>query len=167
MGSPAAPPSACAGCPCCQRLQWLETHAGVFVPATSDRILTFTTRRPQSLKNRRQLAVDPRTGRPQSRKNRKQQCDMEEIRLAATVAARGMHRGPGSVFGRDDIGFALQHNHRADTITMSIWSAGPEQKPNGRKCDLPNLPEIPLDALEGIAFDNDRQVSRGLLRRDP
>jgi len=43
---------------------------------------------------------------------------------------------------------------------VDVWSLGPVEKrlPSGRRRDVTNLPAIILDALQGVAYHDDKQV---------
>ena len=85
---------------------------------------------------------------------------VEEIRAAATNALAEHQEREGSLFADDDIGVDITHHVKDDTCTVKVWSIGPKPKKGktGRKRDLQNLQEGVLDTLQGLAFDDDRQV---------
>jgi Holliday junction resolvase RusA-like endonuclease len=76
---------------------------------------------------------------------------------------------PGSsLFGDDDIAVYIEHRVETDTVSVVVYSAGDRPKrgrKTGRKRDLQNLQEGILDALQGILFENDNQVTHLTMRR--
>ncbi len=66
-----------------------------------------------------------------------------------------------SLFGDDDdIAVSIEHNVQDNMVTVEVWVDGPKPEgKTGRGRDIDNLPSAILDAIQGVAFGNDRQVS--------
>lgn len=131
--------------------------------------LTFTIPVPPSTKNSRRILKHGRR-----RIVAKSKAAMSAMRSIQDLAIQELHRRAlrpppfNPLFGDDDVAVDITHNVEADTVTISVWSAGPRGKgKTGRKRDLQNLQEGILDALQGILFENDNQVTELRMRRAP
>jgi len=90
----------------------------------------------------------------------------EEIRGAAYEALAAQRSFSGSYFGDDNIAVSIEHNVAADTVTVEVWSVGPKPKgKTGRGRDVDNFASTILDALNGLAYDDDRGVSSLQVKR--
>lgn len=86
---------------------------------------------------------------------------LEEIRDALRAAVA--HE---PALGRDEVRVVMSWHSLSNVLDVSFESLGPEPPtPTGRTRDLHNIPDVVLDAAEGIIFANDNQVSELLLRR--
>lgn len=62
----------------------------------------------------------------------------------------------------EDVGVTVVHNVKNDTADVVIEKRGPKpagKGPTGRRRDVTNVPELVLDAVQGIAYHNDNQVA--------
>ena len=137
-------------------------------------MLVFTIPVPASSKNSR-ILVRGKSGRPMSLPSKAARKSAEEIKAAAIRALdEGVTNGKLtirddalSLFGDDDVGVSIDHHVEDDTVTVRVWSLGerPKVKRTGRRRDLQNLQDGVLDHLQGIAFDDDRQVTMLHMKR--
>jgi len=136
-------------------------------------VFTFTIPVPPSTKNSRRLLKHGRRTIVA-----KSAAATRAMRSIQDLAIQELHRralrppsiimSGGTLFSDDDVAIDITHNVEADTVTVSVWSAGPRGKgKTGRKRDLQNLQEGILDALQGILFENDNQVTELRMRRAP
>ena len=59
----------------------------------------------------------------------------------------------------DEVCVRMVHDVASDVLHVRVYNMGPRSRGRtGRKRDVVNMPELVLDALQGIAFTNDRQV---------
>lgn len=84
------------------------------------------------------------------------------IRAAAAMAANqlGWH-GHTPLFGDDDVSVLYTVHARSGSCLVEVRSIGPRPDGfSGRMSDLHNVPDVLLDALQGIVFENDNAVRR-------
>ena len=63
------------------------------------------------------------------------------------------------MFGDDDIRVVIRHMVEDDSVVVEVSSDGPKPKgKNGRSRDLDNMASTILDALQGLAYVDDRAV---------
>jgi len=68
----------------------------------------------------------------------------------------------------DDVAVTIRHLVRTEEVEVIVEPAGKPGKVDGktgRKRDLANLADTILDALQGAAYSNDRQVARLTMER--
>lgn len=79
-----------------------------------------------------------------------------------------------SLWGRDSVEMCIVHDVDADELLVTVtWSGadpvpprrGEGYKKTGRQRDLQNLQEAVCDALQGILYDDDRQIDSLHMRR--
>jgi hypothetical protein len=91
------------------------------------------------------------------------------IREAAiqAIVDSGGSAGDVETFGSQDISAVFVHNVARDTLTITIEGLGPKPRgTTGRKRDLQNLQDAALDALQGILYKNDNQITHLLMTRN-
>jgi Holliday junction resolvase RusA-like endonuclease len=131
-------------------------------------VLAFSIPVPPSAKNQKRAGVS-RTGRafqyrPSSVKNA-----THSIRAHAMVAARNWH-GQEALLPDDDVEVRIEHvlgaEEADDIVQVRVYALGPRPKGRtGRRRDVTNIPELVLDALQGIAYANDNQVTKLTVER--
>lgn len=115
-------------------------------------VVQFEMPRPPCLKNRRMV----RNGR--SQKSGEQHKAIERVQVYGLEALDRL-RLRMNPFRDRDIAMRIRHHHRRDVIQVAVWSLGPKPSgPNGRGSDLQNIPGVVCDGLNGILYDDDRQV---------
>ena len=136
--------------------------------------LRFTVPGPTASKNSRDLVVLP-GGRPRSFPNKRAKQAVRTIRAAAVQEINALRRlvpeleHMDTLLGPDDeVSVTIWHDVRAKTITVEVEAIGPKPKkpnPNGRGRDIDNYASTVMDALNGIAYGDDRQVGLLEVRR--
>lgn len=114
-----------------------------------------------SKKNNTTPRLDPTTGRLWVGKRRNVRAQERAIRDAVHQAARAAGTVP--LFGGDDVAVAVQWDWQRQQLLVEVRSMGPAPRVRGRTGrgrDLANMLDTLLDALQGAAFDDDRQVAR-------
>lgn len=86
-----------------------------------------------------------------------------QLLVDAALADYGVPVGR-SLFGDDRISVRIEHDVATGTVDLTVRSKGPKAPGSGRR-DLQNLQDGLLDALEGLIYDNDRQVDVLVMRR--
>lgn len=82
------------------------------------------------------------------------------IRYEDMLQVRAMEAG-SPPFGNDDLDVHIVWNVKYDKTTITVGSLGPPPKgKTGRRRDVQNIPAVVLDALQGIVYDDDKQVRR-------
>jgi hypothetical protein len=110
---------------------------------------------PASKKNSQQI-LRRRSGRRFVRASDQAVADEAAVHLLARSAA-----GPGVRFGDRDVAVRMVAYPLKQRVEVTVTDAGPKPKGStGRRRDLHNLAEVILDALQGVAFENDNQVAR-------
>ena len=147
--------------------------------------ISFRTPTTVSVKNSRRI-VRGRGGRPRSIKTERQRACLARVRedcLAAMRAAGvpGVGEGPdgaltidAALWGRDSVEMHIVHDVDADELLVTVTWSGSDPVPprrgegyrkTGRARDLQNLQEAVCDALQGILYDDDRQIDALHMRR--
>ena len=128
--------------------------------------LKFTVPVPSSSKNNRQLCRTQKGGITSlpSRSARRSKAEIQSAAREAVATLLYNHGTDGyesTAFGpNDDIAVDITHDVKADTVTVEVWSTGPKPKgKTGRGRDIDNFASTILDALNGLAYGDDRQVS--------
>lgn len=86
---------------------------------------------------------------------------------ALFTQAVGRWWGP-TFFGVEEVAVTIVRHVAAETVTVTIENLGPPPKGRtGRDRDTQNLADTICDALNGIAWDDDRQVQTITIRRMP
>lgn len=123
--------------------------------------------RPASGKNSQQLVSwgkpCPHCGKKENysvRKSREAEQDEKAIRRAAIFAA-GRGGDEPALFPDEDCTVLFEHHARSDIVTVEVYPVC-DRPPgfSGRRSDLHNIPDVLLDALQGVVFTNDNQVRR-------
>jgi Holliday junction resolvase RusA-like endonuclease len=81
-----------------------------------------------------------------------------------TMAERVRHRS----LGDDEIAMEVEWDVQAGVVTVRVHSLGPRpsgRRKTGRARDVINLPAILADALQGVVYDDDRQIKELTVRR--
>lgn len=126
-------------------------------------MLRFSVPVPTSSKNSRVL-TRTRSGGVKSLPNRKAVRAKWLIAGAARQALLSIEEDwpkIGTAFGPDDdIAVRIEHEVEADLIHVEVESIGPKPKgKTGRGRDVDNFASTVLDALNGVAYGDDRQVA--------
>jgi len=119
-----------------------------------------------SLKNSRKITF--RRGRIRTEKSDAAKASLDEVRVAALQQIRRISKGigQGSLFGDDDVAVRVRYDADKELCHVRVQSMGPKpQGRTGRSRDLQNLIEAICDGLNGIAWDDDRQVTVVVMRR--
>lgn len=108
-----------------------------------------------------------RSGFGRTRKDTKVRHSEQDIQHAA-ILARGRIGKP--MVEDNDVRVTIEHDVATDEIDVTIEDIGPPpcvpgSSKTGRKRDVPNLSDTLCDALEGIAYTNDRQIAEITIRR--
>ena len=127
------------------------------------KILRFTVPAPSSSKNSRQLFVNAK-GKPGSLPSKRAKASKRQIQAAALTAINELEGelARGSLFGaEDDIQVDMLFDAETQEAHIVVSRSGPKPtKGNtGRGRDLDNMLSTVLDALQGIAYADDKQVS--------
>lgn len=70
------------------------------------------------------------------------------------------------LFADEDVELDMDYLPRSGLVVCRISRAGPRPKGfSGRRRDVQGIPETVCDALEGLVYRNDNQVSRVAIRR--
>jgi hypothetical protein len=112
-------------------------------------------------KNSRQL-THTQSGRLRSHPSTKAQTGRQQIKGMAWNARTGRPGGRSAepLFPDEDIAVNITHHVFEDSVEVEVCTCGPQPKgKTGRGRDLDNLASTILDALNGIAYDDDRQVA--------
>lgn len=120
------------------------------------------------------FAIEPiefRVAAPDSKKNRGQVLRYGDrygyrpnpVALAQEEAIRAFLTrelwGECPHFGEDDVRVVVTHHARTDELIVRVEHVRPRPKKfAGRRRDLSNLLEVPLDAMQGPVYRNDNQV---------
>lgn len=84
----------------------------------------------------------------------------QQVRAAIVHACRGFAKPGASMFGKDEVRVTMRHHVERELCEVIVESAG--QRPDvkyWRSRDVQNLPDVVLDAMQGVAYDNDNQVA--------
>jgi Holliday junction resolvase RusA-like endonuclease len=88
---------------------------------------------------------------------------------AAAMRAHLSHVATGAaLFGADDVAIEVQHDVATDLCQVIVLRRGPAKAvagKTGRRRDVHNLLDTLCDALQGIAYDDDRQAIKVTARR--
>lgn len=136
-------------------------------------VLRFTIERPPAKKNEKQAR---RVGTPcgscklpmgpvvqyDSHEVKKSVVQIQDVAVAALRTQQPeCYRARRALLLDEDVRVEMVHHVHAEALEVRIYNAGPKPRGRtGRRNDVANLPEIVLDALQGIAFHNDNQVTR-------
>lgn len=129
--------------------------------------LHFTIPTPPSSKNTQQLRVIyGRNGKPVPTRYRPKEVMVatEQIQEAACEALRlqapTCYRARTPLLSDEDAQVEMVHNVQNESVDVVVRGIGARPKGRtGRRRDVVNLPELVLDAMQGIAFGNDNQVA--------
>lgn len=81
----------------------------------------------------------------------------------AAIAAAGL---PPVPFGQREVLMVINRDVLAEELTVEVWDLGdPPKGRTGRDHDTQNLGEVICDALNGVAWDDDRQIRDYVVRR--
>jgi hypothetical protein len=141
-----------------RRMQAMAAPAVAAAPLQS---ITFAVAPPASLKNRRQW--HRRAGSWRLSPSEDAIAGMREIRLAALAALHGR-----AAWGPDDaLHLELEHDVDADLVRVTVTRLGtlPTSGRRGTRRDCHGMIETVADALQGVLYDDDRQVDAGAWRR--
>lgn len=118
-------------------------------------MIRFKIPTPASSKNSRMLVTIG--GRPRSIKNAKARASAADV---IEAAANAMRMAAARRIDDDDVRVTIVYDVESETCAVEVASIGPRPKGRtGRRRDVANLPEVVLDALQGIAYGNDNQVA--------
>lgn len=134
-----------------------------------DQILKFEIAVPPSSKNvkrmRRSGRVCPACRQPSGpvimyRPN-KVLAATTQIRAAARAAmVLAGYAAEEPLLADDDVAVQMVHDVAREVVEVTVSRIGPRPKgKTGRKRDVVNIPELVLDALQGLAYANDNQVA--------
>lgn len=105
-------------------------------------------------------------GRPMIAPTKKVKDQQRTIGALFTQAV-GRWFGP-TFFGAEEVAVTITRHVAAETVTVTIENLGPPPKGRtGRDRDTQNLADTICDALNGIAWNDDRQVQSITIRREP
>jgi Holliday junction resolvase RusA-like endonuclease len=94
--------------------------------------------------------------------------DRSKAHAAAMRAHLANVSNGASLFGSDDVSIEVQHDVATDLCQVIVHRRGPAKQvgsKTGRRRDVHNLLDTLCDALEGIAYDDDRQAVKVTARR--
>jgi hypothetical protein len=136
--------------------------------------LSFRIPRVHSGKNTKSLGVIWKGGKPIPRtfRNREAIAEFEGVQAAAFGALEracpDAIRECRPLVPVDDVAVVCVHNVPGDFVDVLVRRIGspPKKGATGRRCDVHNIPEVILDAMQGFAFANDNQVARLEVWRD-
>lgn len=132
-------------------------------------IVSFWIPKPPSSKNARRARV-VRGGKANGRVIQYRPTNIlrvtEQIRHQASLAMAARGWPPGALIEDNDIGVAMEFHVATEQLHVTVFDRGPKPKKPGRKSDLHNMQELVLDAMQGIVYRNDNQVSHLLLLKD-
>jgi hypothetical protein len=124
--------------------------------------LHFTVPVPSSTKNSR-ILTRTKSGGIRSLPSHRSRRTTQNVRAAALQALLELEAPGGmeALFGPDDsIGVKIVHEVATGLVHVEVWSEGPKPAgKTGRGRDIDNMATAILDAIQGVAFGNDRQVS--------
>ena len=114
---------------------------------------------PSPLKNSRRL-IRTRGGGVKSLPSKRAAASLVAVRAAAIEALTELRESViEPMFGDDDIRVVIRHMVEDDSVVVEVSSDGPKPKgKNGRSRDLDNMASTILDALQGLAYVDDRAV---------
>lgn len=107
------------------------------------------------------------SGRPMIAPTKKVKREQITIANAALLAITrgGLFHVP---FRANEVSVTIVRHVAAETVTVTIEDLGPPPKGRtGRDRDTQNLADTICDALNGIAWNDDRQVQSITIRREP
>lgn len=136
-------------------------------------MLQFTIPVPPSSKNSRKLrrsgAKCPACKQPSGPVIMYRPSEVLEATAEIQAAAREAMLNCGyskPLFPDDDVAVQMEHEVLQDVVHVTVSCLGPRPKGRtGRKRDVVNVPELVLDALQGLAYANDNQVADLSVRR--
>lgn len=134
--------------------------------------LTFTIPRPASLKNDRRNRVVPGRGIISFKTRETVRCfeNIQDVCFAAMLEQL-VDFDPGERapwIPDDNVAVRMIHDVRNELLHVACEPCGPrppKRVRSGRRCDLSNLADIVLDAMQRLAFQNDNQVTRLVMER--
>lgn len=119
--------------------------------------LSFVLPLPPSSKNARRARLLP-NGRIIQFRPRDIVTATEQIQ---TIALQAMREAGATLIEDDDVHMSLIYEVERNCVRVEVNAGPPRPKGRtGRKRDAVNLPELICDALQGIAYTNDRQIAR-------
>jgi len=122
-------------------------------------LVWFTVPVPPSSKNAQRIAIG-KDGTPRRYRPKKVVDAANGIRAAALVALARIHRTVPEPEPDADLRVECVHEVATDRLHVTVHVLGPKPKgKTGRRRDVVNLPELVCDALQGVAYRNDSQVS--------
>ena len=113
---------------------------------------------PVSKKNSGRIILNRRTGKRQWIPGRKAEIQEKAIHVDALVA-----RGKKAMPPPDhDLSLTIRYLVDRDEVEVEVEDLGAPDLAGrtGRRHDVPNLPILIADALQGALYDNDRQIAR-------
>lgn len=114
---------------------------------------------PHSSKNSRQIIRV--AGKPRSVLSADAKRDKQSLRTLALLEwARHIPRGEEAVFAGRDVAVTIRASKREKWIDLEVTDLGPRRLSLGQRRDLHGMVETIMDAIEGVAFTDDAQVSR-------
>lgn len=88
------------------------------------------------------------------------EADLNAIRtLVALAWNRKVPAGQKSVLSGRDVGVRVRIDKRRKITDLEVYDMGPRQLSAGQRRDLHGSLELLMDAIEGVAFDDDAQVA--------
>lgn len=114
---------------------------------------------PRSSKNRREIIRV--AGKPRLVLSKEAERDIKALRaIAALEWNRRVPRGQKTVFDGRDVAVTIRAHKRDKWIEIEVTDLGPRRLSLGQRRDLHGMVETIMDAIEGVAFSDDAQVSR-------
>lgn len=145
----------------------VDTDNGHSLNEMNPKPISFLIPTPASTKNSRRI-LKAGNGRMIVAKSSKAVQSIRSIKSAAVqVLQEHGWAGVGTPFGSDDLRVEIEHHVETECVMVTVSSLGPKPTKGrtGRKRDLQNLQEGILDALQGLLYDNDNQVTELIMRR--
>jgi hypothetical protein len=84
--------------------------------------------------------------------------DRKSLRLVSALLGSAVR--DGSLFGGNEVGVRIEVDKTEKRTRITVSDLGPRGVTKGRRRDIHGGIELIMDALEGIAFDDDCQVRR-------
>lgn len=92
----------------------------------------------------------------------------DAVQAAQTLFLGALRSDAPTCFGRNEVAVTITRHVADECVTVEIEDLGPPPKGRtGRDRDTQNLADTICDALNGIAWDDDRQVQTITIRRTP
>lgn len=97
-------------------------------------------------------------GKPRSVLSKTAQSDKDSLEQLMALAWNRYRRDRDTVFGSNDVAVRITVDKLGKCTAIEVEDRGPARLSKGRRRDLHACIETIMDAMEGIAFDDDRQV---------